>query len=57
MISEPIRPIIFHFFLISQGSILVELSLPLDPPCYLACLGLWVAAWVSCTLWLIPTYK
>ena len=26
-------------------------------PCYLASLGLWIVAWLSCTLWLISTYK
>ena len=30
---------------------------PLCLPCYLASLGLWIVVWVSCTLWLISTYK
>jgi hypothetical protein len=30
---------------------------PLVPPCYLASLGLLIVEWLSCTLWLIVTYK
>lgn len=30
---------------------------PLGPPCYLASLGLWVIPWVSCTSWVMSTYK
>lgn len=31
--------------------------LPLGPPCYLASLGLCIVAWLSCTSWLMSTYK
>ncbi|EDL21591.1 mCG144709, partial [Mus musculus] len=30
---------------------------PLDLPCYLASLDLWIVRWLSCTLWLMSTYK
>jgi hypothetical protein len=29
----------------------------LGPPCYLASMSLWFVTWLSCTLWIIFTYK